>query len=324
MNLYRVYDSVAEEMEGVRDIYADALASDEGAVVDLLGQVGKFRGKMLRPALVLLCGKLCGGVVHEHRVVAAVLEMFHMATLVHDDVLDEAERRRRGKTLNSLWGNEAAVMLGDLLLSRAFLLCSTLETANSARLIAAAASVVGEGELLQLYYRGYHDLSQQRYFELIGKKTGSLMAVCCELGGQIAEADQVVCGALGEYGNSLGMAFQIMDDVMDLVGDEREEGKTLGTDLAKEKMTLPLIRYLGTCSETDKLWVRGVLVSQRGSEVDELRERVLASGSVEWARNRAVEFVELAKDAVNKIGTVELREGLVELADMIVAGEKKI
>ncbi len=318
MSLYHVYDTVAEELEGVREIFADALAADEPAIADFLEQVGKFRGKMLRPVLVLLCGKLCGGVVHEHRVAGAVVEMIHMATLVHDDVLDEAETRRRGATVNALWGNETAVMLGDLLLARAFLLFSSLARADWARLLAAATSAVCEGELLQLYYRGYHALSEERYLEIIGKKTGRLMAISCELGGEIAGAKQETCAALGEYGQALGTAFQIMDDVTDLAGDERQAGKTLGTDLEKEKITLPLIYYLKSCSVQERQWAQDVLSGQRKDDIRELRDKVRTGGSVKQARQRAGDFIEQARTSIGDHGPVELREGLIELAEMVI------
>ena len=182
MQLLKVYDFIAQELEGVREIFERELLCDVPAIGDMIDQVSKFRGKMLRPALVLLSGKACGEVSRAHRVIATVAEMVHMATLIHDDVLDGAEHRRRGRTINALHGNEAAVILGDMFISHAFHLCSSLDSQSASRLIAATTNTVCEGELMQLYYRGFYELTEEKYLEIIARKTASLIATCCYLG----------------------------------------------------------------------------------------------------------------------------------------------
>jgi octaprenyl-diphosphate synthase len=318
MQLLKAYDLIASELEEVREIFEGELACDVHFIADMVEQVNKFRGKMLRPILVLLCGKACGLITHEHRVIATVAEMVHMATLIHDDVLDVAERRRRGKTINALHGNEAAVMLGDMFISHAFHLCSSLDSQLASRLIAATTNTVCEGELMQLYYRGYHDLTEEKYLEIISRKTASLIATSCYLGGQAAGADEDVCRALEQYGREVGIAFQIMDDITDLTGNEQTVGKTLGTDLLKEKLTLPVIHYLQSCNSSQRQWACDVLQEHRERDYHELVRRLEEAGSVAYARQRAGEFVARARTVLSASLDEETREILLELAASLV------
>src|SRR4051812_1182513 len=173
---------------------------------------------MLRPMLVLLCGRACGGELNDaHVTLATVVEMVHMATLVHDDVLDEAELRRKGATINHLRGNEAAVLLGDYLISHSFHLCSSLDSQFASRLIGQTTNRVCEGELLQIDNRNNLDLTEETYLEIITRKTASLCAACCLLGATFAGAGEGRVGQLETYGLSIGIAFQMQDDILDIV-----------------------------------------------------------------------------------------------------------
>ena len=323
MKLLRIYDLLAQELEEIREMFDKELVCDVACAADMLEQVGKFRGKMLRPILVLLCGKACGSINHTHRVIATVMEMIHMATLVHDDVLDEAEYRRRGRTINALHSNEAAVLLGDMLISHAFHLCSSLETPLAARLIASTTNTVCEGELMQLYYCGYHELSEERYLDIITRKTGCLIATCCYLGAQNAGADENICRDLELFGRDIGVAFQIIDDISDLVGDERIAGKTLGSDIAMQKITLPGIHYLAHCRTEQGQWVRQVLTQQRRELFDQYVERLGQTGSIAYARQRAAEFIEQAKNHLPQQLHAETSDILRRLADSIIDENSK-
>ena len=318
MKLIQACDYISVELEEVRELFDQELQSDLPIVADMLEEVGKFRGKMLRPILVLLTGKSFGPVQHAHRVIATVMEMVHMATLVHDDVLDEAEHRRRGQTINALHGNEAAVILGDLLFSHAYHLCSSLDNQLASRLVAATAITVCEGELQQLYHRGVHDLPESIYLDIISRKTARLTASSCYLGGYASGADESTCRALEQFGHELGVAFQIMDDVMDLVGDESLSGKTLGTDLLKEKMTLPLIHYFEHCPASDKAQARQVLESHDNQAFGTLIEQLEQSGSFTHARQEAARRVKQAIGALPSLPDRQAGELLGELAQLIV------
>lgn len=318
MKLIQAYDIISVELEEVRELFENELQCDVPAISDMLDEVGKFRGKMLRPILVLLCGKACGRISQRHRVLSTVMEMVHMATLVHDDVLDEARYRRRGPTINALHGNEAAVMLGDLLISHAFYLCSSLKSQVASRLVAATANTVCEGELMQLYYRGFYDLTEDRYLEIIARKTASLIAMCCYLGAQASDADESICQGFEEYGRNLGIAFQIMDDITDLTGDESNAGKTLGTDLIKQKLTLPVIHYLQNSLPDERQWAESVMAGNR-DETELFVRRLKQAGSIDYARQTAIAYVTQAETALPKLDNPQTREILLELASMIIA-----
>src|SRR5687767_8991080 len=252
MVLALLNDCIGNELAAVEQLFNEELSTDLTCVNTLVRHVSRFRGKMLRPCLVLLTGKACGTLSDAHTVIATVVEMVHMATLVHDDVLDEAELRRKGATINHLKGNEAAVLLGDYLISHSYHLCSSLESQFASRLIGRTTNQVCEGELLQIHHRDNYNLDEETYFQIITRKTASLCATCCLLGAKYAGASEVRMSQLELYGLSLGTAFQIQDDILDLVGDPAAVGKTLGLDLEKGKLTLPIIHFLRTASPSKR------------------------------------------------------------------------
>src|SRR5262249_25288331 len=207
-----------------------------------------YRGKRLRPALLLLTARACGRVTPAHHTLAAVAEMIHTATLVHDDVLDDAALRRHVQTVNAGWGNQTSILLGDYLFTHAFHLSSTIGDARACELIGEATNRVCEGELHQVCERGNLDLTEAEYLDIIDGKTAELTSCCCRLGALYSGATTGVVEQLSRYGRWLGVAFQIADDLLDLVGEERTTGKSLGTDLDQQKLTLPLIYLLGRAS----------------------------------------------------------------------------
>jgi octaprenyl-diphosphate synthase len=312
-------DVIGSELAAVEAAFEEELASDVACVNTLVKHVSRFRGKMLRPTLVLLSGRACGGVTEAHTVLATVVEMVHMATLVHDDVLDEAELRRKGATINHLRGNEAAVMLGDYLISHSFHLCSSLDSQFASRMIGRTTNQVCEGELLQIANRNNLELDEETYLEIITRKTASLCATCCMLGARYAGAGDVRVSQLELFGLSLGIAFQIQDDILDITGDAGSVGKTLGLDLEKGKLTLPLIHFLRTAPLEHRELMRSLLRSDDGDKVERVRNLVLPSGAVEYARARARQYVERAKGAVADLPPSEARSLLAAMADFVVA-----
>ena len=319
MQFLQINDALADELAQVRECFHHALTSDVPVAADLMEYLGRFRGKMIRPALVLLTGKACGGVSPTHHVIAAVVEMIHLASLVHDDVLDEADLRRNAPTINALHGNEAAVLLGDLLMSHAFHLCSSLDTLLACRLLSSATNTVCEGELLQLHYRGRYDITEQHYFEIIERKTASLFAASCYLGAAAAGAEPSTCAALERYGLKLGTAFQIADDVTDLTGDRAAAGKTLRTDLMKEKVTLPVIHYLAGAPARDGAVACAALAHADESACEDFVEQLHHTGSVAYARRHIARLVTQARDALPDTITPDIRDLLIELADSVAA-----
>jgi octaprenyl-diphosphate synthase len=239
-----------------------------------------------------------------------------MATLVHDDVLDEAEIRRRGATVNHLWGNEAAVMLGDYLISNSFHLCSTIGEPWINVALGNVTNTLCEGEVAQLHHREDYSLDEATYFEIIRRKTASLIAESCRVGAKLAGGDGATTRALHQAGLALGLAFQIQDDLLDLIGRQEVVGKSLGKDLMKGKLTLPVIHHLARADQRE----RGEaleLIAQ--GDADTLRERLRASGSVEHTRNAAQRSVDEAKDVLATLPPSGALDLFNTLADSIVA-----
>ncbi len=312
-------DCIRPQLAAVEKLFHDELASDLPCVNTLVKHVSRFRGKMLRPCLVLLTGKACGELRKAHTVIATVVEMVHMATLVHDDVLDEAELRRKGATINHLRGNEAAVLLGDYLISHSYHLCSSLDSQLASRLIARTTNQVCEGELLQIDNRNNLDLDEETYLEIITRKTASLCAMSSLLGAEFAGAAKTVIGQMELYGLSLGTAFQIQDDILDIVGDTGTVGKTLGIDVEKGKMTLPMIHFLRTAPAEHRQLLRSLMTSREADKSERIRNLILPSGSMEYARTKAREYAGRARAALQSLPDSEARRVLEMMSEFVVS-----
>jgi len=237
-------EPVHAELVRVDELYSRALHADSPHVRALVEHAALFRGKQLRPALVLLAGRACGRVTDAHVTIGAVVEMIHTATLLHDDVLDHASTRRNVPSVNALHGNEIPILLGDFIYAEAFSLANALEDRTASLDLAKTTRRLCTGEIDQNCNRGRFDLPLAEYFRIIEDKTAALYQASARLGGHYAAATPAQIAALDDYGRLLGIAFQIIDDCLDLSGDEKRVGKSLGTDLSERKMTLPLIRLL--------------------------------------------------------------------------------
>jgi octaprenyl-diphosphate synthase len=281
-----LYGPIARDLEAVERVFADTIASPQPALARMLEHLTHYRGKRLRPTLLLLTAKACGRVTPAHHVLGAVVEMVHTATLVHDDVLDEAGLRRHVPTVNAGWGNKSSILLGDYLFTHAFHLTSTIGEARACELIGEATNRVCEGELLQTLQRGNLLLTEAEYFEIIDGKTAALTACCCRLGALYAGASEDVVERLANYGRLLGLAFQVADDLLDLVGREDTAGKTLGTDLEQQKLTLPLIHMLATLPADESAGLRKVLSNGQPKRAA-VAAGLARTAAVEYARERA-------------------------------------
>lgn len=320
----RVADAVEQGLARVVHRFDQQLASDLPAVAGLVRHIERYRGKMLRPILCLVTHQACGGATgfnEEAIVCAAVCEMVHMATLVHDDVLDEADTRRAGQTVNRLHGNEAAVMLGDLLIASAYHLCSQLADQSVALRVGSTAMTLCAGELLQLSHRENFSLDEPTYFEIIDRKTASLIGLASRLGAQSARASAATCDTLDTFGRKLGLAFQIQDDLLDLTGRQAALGKPVGQDLAKGKLTLPLIHHLAS-----------VTPARRGQSLEQLERAITgdaaaardlthaaeASGSITHARRAAHKCVADAKALLAGLPKSPAQDMLLVMADAVI------
>jgi octaprenyl-diphosphate synthase len=242
-----------------------------------------------------------------------------MATLVHDDVLDEAELRRKGATINHLRGNEAAVLLGDYLISHSFHLCSSLDSQLASRIIGRTTNCVCEGELQQIDNRNNLDLDETTYLQIIGRKTGSLCAASCYLGAHFAGANESITRQIETFGMCLGTAFQIQDDILDIVGHPDAVGKTLGLDIEKGKLTLPLIHFLASAPHEHRVLLRSLLESRDSDKIDRIRNLILPGDAVPYARNRAAQHIARAQAALKAVPDSEARRALDQMAQFVIA-----
>jgi octaprenyl-diphosphate synthase len=318
LTLSALTECVRPQLADVEKLFDAELLSEAGCVNTLIRHVSRFRGKMLRPLLVLLGGKACGNLAEAHVVLATVVEMVHMATLVHDDVLDEAELRRKGATINHLRGNEAAVLLGDYLISHSFHLCSSLDSQFASRVIGRTTNQVCEGELLQIHNRNNFDLTEEIYLQIVTHKTAVLCAACCLLGAKYAGASDAIVEQLRQYGLALGTAFQIQDDILDIVGDQTTVGKTLGIDVQKGKMTLPMIHFQRTAPREHRKLLRSLLESRDADKVERIRNLILPTQSVQYARDRARQLVNRARAALVDLPTSDAKNALDVMAEFVV------
>lgn len=320
---------IGPQLEKVDALFAAELASDLPNVNQLVTHVARFRGKMLRPTLVLLAGLAASDCISdEHITIATVVEMVHMATLVHDDILDGAEIRRRGATINHLHGNEAAVLLGDYLISHAFHLCSSIDTPpragthTASRLIGHTTNILCEGELTQNYHRRNWQLDEKTYFLIIYRKTAALTEACCRLGASYATDRLEFADALAAYGRHLGLAFQIVDDLLDILGQQATVGKSLGTDIEKGKLTLPLIHFLNHAAPQHRELLIALLESKDLDRVERVRQLIAPSDSIGYARRRAEQLVQEAIHALDPLPPSDARDALIEAAHYVTARDK--
>jgi octaprenyl-diphosphate synthase len=237
-----LFECVRSGLEATERVLSQITRSDSQAVAALFTQVTRFGGKRLRPALVHLTGGMVGRTTGEHAIIGAIIEALHISSLLHDDVLDEADTRRRVATLNALHGNEVPILLGDLLYSRAFALSLDLSSLHAARELADASVAICRGEIEQSFIRFQTEIDDTPYLAIIQDKTAALYGAACSLGARYAGATELQGATLRAFGTNIGMAFQIIDDCLDVVGDEGVVGKSLGTDLETGKMTLPVLR----------------------------------------------------------------------------------
>lgn len=310
-----VEEAIGADLLDAEGILAEELHSADPHVTNILQHVSRFRGKRLRPMLLLLTADACGGIRHEHKVLAAVVEMIYVATLVHDDVLDEADTRRHVATVNARWNNETSVLFGDFLFTHSFHLAASLSTTHACRAIGRATNMVCEGELSQIRERGNLDLTEETYFRIIGGKTAELCAVCGELGAHYANAERAVVTAMEDYARSLGLAFQIADDVLDLTGNEWSTGKSLGSDLAKQKLTLPIIRLLATAGEPGVGEIRQLLAHPDEHTREKLAPYLERSDAVQYSVDRALQLAATARRHLECLPDSRSRRILAEIAE---------
>jgi len=275
-------------------------------------------GKRLRPVLALLAGGASGHITSGHVDLAVIVEMVHIATLVHDDIMDGAELRRDQPTANAKWGNSISVLLGDCLFAHALRLATGFSNNAICRRIADAASDVCSGEIIQTQRRYDLKLSTADYYRIIEMKTAALFSVACELGAFISEANPSVIGALKTFGSKVGTAYQIYDDCLDLMGSEEDTGKTLGTDIRKGKFTLPVLLTLQNRQGLDLSRLHDLLLREEDVDEELLADLLQRAGSIAAAAQIAKRMLHEARQSLEAVPTNRYVNGLQAITDHLI------
>ena len=306
---------VEEEIRRMLETHARPLEA-------LLQHVSQFSGKRLRPALAMVAARLFGPVNSEHVTAAAIVELIHTATLVHDDILDESTMRRRVETINHRVGSETAVLLGDYIFATCFKEAASLEDRFVSRYLSEVVAVVCRGEILQVHHRNDFDLDEKTYFTIIEEKTAALYAAALRCGARLSAAGEAAEHALYTFGLKIGCAFQIVDDILDLTGEEEAVGKSLGTDLEKAKMTLPLLRLRDAAGDGDREHLRAVIHGGDARARREVRPLLEKYGAIEAARETALALVEEAQALLRELPDRPERAILEHAAGYVLARDR--
>lgn len=317
----QIHQFLAPDLMAVGSLLERQFRNPNMFVQDVAQHVSRFQGKRIRPILTLLSARLfdltSDATEKAHRL-AAVVEMIHTATLVHDDVIDDADLRRHVATVHRRWNTETSVLFGDYLFSKAFHLAATTGDAEACRLIGLATDRTCEGELNQIAARLEQSTSERDYFRVISGKTGQLFAVSCLLGARAAGASVSDQTRLQLFGNRIGLAFQIADDVLDLTETSEKTGKDASNDLSNHRLTLPLLRALRLASEVDRHRLREQLFSTDAADHQRLRQDPLVRLGVESAQASARHFVSRAVRSLRSLPCTEARLTLEAIAKFAI------
>jgi octaprenyl-diphosphate synthase len=320
IQITKQFDPVSKELKQVK-VYINQQLSLNGdsSCNSLMRPLKTVRGKMIRPALLLLSGQCCGKITQQHIKAAAVVEMLHNATLLHDDVIDDGEIRRGKPTINSIYGNESAVLLGDFLLSKILLLCNSLEPRIN-KVFASTTFSLCRGELTQIANRRNWGLSEKKYIGIITDKTAALFSGCCLIGSILSGARKETSRRLANAGLNLGIAFQLADDLNDLLVSENKSGKTAGRDMDKNKPTLAIIYLLSRLkgSQRSNLVKKLNYGSANG---DSIKAILNSSGSVEYTQNKINQYIDKAIKSLGPIKQTAAGEAIAETARIFCNGK---
>lgn len=317
--LAEIVGSVAGGLGSMQEILERELQDPSAAVADMLDHVARFRGKQLRGALVLLTGEATGNTSEEHPKVAAIVEMIHLATLVHDDILDGAEVRRRVACVNQRWNNQVAVLLGDYLYSRAFALSTELSSRLCSSLLSKTTKQICVGEIDQSTLRYDFSMSQERYEGVCGAKTASLFAAACELGARYPNGDDAIGELMRSVGWNMGLGFQIIDDYLDLTGSEEIAGKSVGVDVEDGKVTLPVLHVYAQATDAVRERIREIYTQpELPNRADALREAVDLEAGMNYARKRANELIENALHSMAVLPESQARSSIESIGEFFL------
>lgn len=312
--LENIQQPIAREMEAFEDYFKAAMRSENMLLDKITHYIIKRKGKQMRPMFVFLSSKVCGEVTPSTYTAASLIELLHTATLVHDDVVDVANTRRGFFSINALWKNKIAVLVGDYLLSRGLLMSVDKGEFQLLRIVSNAVKEMSEGELLQQEKSRLLNITEEVYYDIIRQKTASLIAACCESGASAAGAGEHDVKRMYDFGLNVGLAFQIKDDLLDY-GFGEKIGKPIGIDIKERKLTLPLIVAMQKATSTERRELMTIIKKHNtdGVKVKHLVNRVIALGGIEYAANKMNYFRDCALQALADFPESPAKKSLTEL-----------
>ena len=319
MELKEIQALVATDMEGVNAQIRAQLHSD----VALIQQMGEYivnsGGKRLRPVLAILSARACGYQGDRHHLTAAIIEFIHTATLLHDDVVDSSDLRRGKETANSIWGNEASVLVGDFIFSRSFQMMVKVNQMRVMEILSAASNTIAEGEVLQLLNCNDPDTTENQYMDVIRCKTAKLFEAAAQLGPVLANESEQVENALSNYGMHLGTSFQLIDDILDYHSDSQAIGKNVGDDLAEGKPTLPIIYAIRNGSQQQAEILRTIIRQGDRDHLDEVLHIINATHALQYTEQVARQEADNAKREIECLKDSKFKDALYSLAEFSVS-----
>jgi octaprenyl-diphosphate synthase len=312
--------SIQKDLNRVEQTIAQSLKTDNVFVQQMVDYLSHSTGKRVRPALAILSAKYCGKVPAEAIPLGAALEMIHVATLIHDDIIDNSSIRRKQKTLNFKWGNEISVLMGDYVFASSFYLMAKALPKDVLSTLSDTTNIICRGEISETFNRFNVSLSEDQYLEVIREKTASLFAASCQTGAMLAGGDDFAVTRLYRFGMGIGMAFQVIDDTLDFVGKESKVGKPVMSDLREGKLTLPVVHCLNNCSKSEKSKIKSIILKKvkTAADLKSLNALLKKYNSIEYSIKKAKFFVEDAKAALYQLNGARDKSDLLQFADFLI------
>ncbi len=315
-----IFKPFQEDLDTFRDYFKESMTSNLRIVDEVAKYLVRHKGKQLRPMLVIVSARTIAEPTRSSYLAAVVVELLHTATLVHDDVVDEAELRRGFPTINKIWKNKISILMGDYLLAKSLIIATEIGNIELMNVIANVAKSMSKGELLQIQKARKLNITEEDYFQLIRDKTASLISACCEIGAMTSDADDYQRQILRDFGMNLGIAFQIKDDLLDYQSKVGILGKPVGHDLKDKKITLPLLYAFQNSDKRERKQILHMLKNGvKRKQIDEIVNFINDRNGLKLAEEKAIYFKNLALHALEKLPDTDARHALTDLAEFVVS-----
>lgn len=318
MELKTIINPIKEDIKIFDRYFKSAMRSNISYVDMIARYLVKQKGKRIRPILVLLSAKMCGEINESTYRGAALVEILHTATLIHDDVVDDADTRRGLASINAIWKNKIAVLMGDYLLAKGLLLSLDNRDHEFLKIISNSVRKMSEAEILQIAKSRQLDIDEKTYIKIISGKTASLLSTCTEIGAVSVNVDEQSRVLLRDFGEALGLAFQIRDDLLDYIGKKSITGKPIGKDLIEKKLTLPLIHSIVRAPRKESIAILRIIKKERKKEYNTVLKFVEEYGGINYAEKKAFDYAELAKSKIQQFPESESKKALIDFIDFVV------